>query len=181
MVSYMRAHAIQGPWEASERVLVCVNERPGAAALIRYARRLADRLHASWTAIHVDAPAARRFSQTERDRVAEALRIAERLGGQALSVPSSSVAGGVIDYARANNFTHIVTSTAQRGFWRELIRGSAAHEIIRRAGDMSVHVVPEQLTRAMKGTTARRHTSEVAEAFSLRDAAPYAASFGMVV
>ena len=46
---------------------------------------------------------------------------------------------------------------------------------------MSVHVVPEQLTRAMKGTTARSHASEVAEAFSLRDAAPYAASFGMVV
>src|SRR6201996_7148451 len=54
MVNYMRAHAIQGPWEASERVLVCINERPGAIALIRYTRRLADRLHATWTAIHVE-------------------------------------------------------------------------------------------------------------------------------
>src|SRR5271156_3329772 len=52
MVDYMRAHAIQGPWEASERVLVCVSERPGAAALVRYARRLADRLRASWSAIY---------------------------------------------------------------------------------------------------------------------------------
>ena len=32
MVDYMRAHAIAGPWEASERLLVAVNARPGAAA-----------------------------------------------------------------------------------------------------------------------------------------------------
>src|SRR5271168_3234453 len=36
MVNYMRAHAIQGPWEAGERVLVCVNEDPNSAAVVRY-------------------------------------------------------------------------------------------------------------------------------------------------
>jgi len=76
MVDYMRAHAIQGPWEASERVLVCVNERPGAIALVRYGRRLADRLRASWTAITVETSSVRRYGETERDRVAEALRVA---------------------------------------------------------------------------------------------------------
>jgi two-component system sensor histidine kinase KdpD len=180
MVSYMRAHAIQGPWEAGERVLVCVSERPGAAALVRYARRLADRLHASWTAIHVETAPVRRPSETERDRVAEALRIAERLGGQAVSVPAANVAEGVIDYARANNFTHIVTSTAQRGYWREVFRSSATHEIVRHAGDISVHVVPEQLTRAMKGTASRRAPEPVTRTSS-RDSKAYVGSFGMVV
>src|SRR5271170_2425501 len=51
MVDYMRAHAIQGPWAASDRVLVCVNEDPSVAAVVRYARRLADRLHAPFIAI----------------------------------------------------------------------------------------------------------------------------------
>ncbi|MGH6878411.1 MAG: DUF4118 domain-containing protein [Rhizomicrobium sp.] len=180
MVSYMRAHAIQGPWEASERVLVCVNERPGAVALVRYARRLADRLHASWAAIHIETVAARRMSEAERDRVAEALRVAERLGGQAVSVPAASVADGVIDYARTNNFTHIVTSTAQRSFWWELLRGSATHEIVRRAGDISVHIVPEQLTRAMKGR-APRPAPQPANQSSAWDSRAYAGSFGMVV
>src|SRR5208283_4251333 len=50
MVTYMRAHAISGPWAAGERVLVCVSEAPACAALIRYAKRLADRLHGPWTA-----------------------------------------------------------------------------------------------------------------------------------
>ena len=179
MVSYMRAHAIQGPWEASERLLVCVNERPGAGALVRYTRRLADRLHASWTALHVETAGIRRLSEAERDRVAAALRIAERLGGRSVTVPAASVADGVINFAHANNFTHIVTSTAQRSFWRELIRGSAAHEIIRRAGDVSVHVVPEQLTRAMKGRGSRLSPPS-ATAPSVRDPLAYGASLVMV-
>ena len=55
MVDYMRAHAIAGPWEAGERLLVAVNAKGGAAAAIRYARRLADRLRAPWTALHVES------------------------------------------------------------------------------------------------------------------------------
>jgi two-component system sensor histidine kinase KdpD len=141
MVDYMRAHAIEGPWEASERVLVCIDDHPGSAALVRYARRLADRLRASWSAIHVETGHVP--SEAARDRVAEALRVAERLGGQAVTVPASSVAEGVIGYAQANNFTHIVVATARRGRWLELLRPSAAHEIIRGAGDISVHVVPQ--------------------------------------
>jgi two-component system, OmpR family, sensor histidine kinase KdpD len=151
MVSYMRSHAIQGPWEASERVLVRVNERPGGAALVRYGRRLADRLHASWTAVYVETPSAQQFSETERDRVAEALRVAERLGGQAVTVPAASVADGILDYAHANNFTHIVTSTTDRSWWAVLLRRSTTFEIIRHAAGVSVHVVPDQMIRAMKG------------------------------
>ena len=114
MVNYMRAHAISGPWEASERVLVLVSERPGAIALVRYARRLADRLRASWAAINIETGHTQRLSEAERDRIAEALRVAERLGGVAVSVPAESVAAGVIDYAHTNNFTHIVVSTTRR-------------------------------------------------------------------
>ena len=52
LLTHMQAHAIRGPWAAGERVLVCVSEDPRAAALVRFAKRVADRLHAPWTAIH---------------------------------------------------------------------------------------------------------------------------------
>jgi two-component system sensor histidine kinase KdpD len=149
MVDYMRAHAIQGPWEASERVLVCVSDRPGGTALVRYARRLADRLRASWTAIYVETSRTQRLTEEERDRVAAALRLSEQLGGQSVTVPAAVTADGVIDYAHANNFTHIVVSTRQRSRWLELLRSSLAHEVIRRAGDVSVHVVPERHVEAI--------------------------------
>jgi two-component system sensor histidine kinase KdpD len=141
MVDYMRAHAIPGPWEAGEKLLVAVNARPGAAAAIRYGRRLADRLRASWTALHVETG---NTSEAERDRVAQALRLAERMGGVAATVPAASEAEGVIQFARANNVTHIVTMAGRGSRWRDALRPSLAQEIVRRAGEMSVHIVPER-------------------------------------
>ena len=175
MVNYMRAHAIQGPWEAGERVLVCIDERPGSTALVRYTRRLADKLRASWTAIHVETGRAESLSEAERDRVAEALRAAERLGGGAVTVPAANVTDGVLDYARANNFTQIVASKSQRSWFSELWRRSPALEIIRRAGDISVHVVPDQLSRAMKGRPRPPLFGGAA-----RDSKAYLGSFAMV-
>ncbi|HEY6578819.1 MAG TPA: DUF4118 domain-containing protein, partial [Rhizomicrobium sp.] len=71
-------------------------------------------------------------------------------------------------------------STAQRSFWWELLRGSAAHGIVRRAGDISVHVVPEQLARAMKGASPRSAPQPTNKSAAW-DSKSYAGSFGMVV
>ena len=45
MLSYMREHAITGPWAAGERVLVCVDPGPGLGQ--HRARRQAHRRRAS--------------------------------------------------------------------------------------------------------------------------------------
>ena len=148
MVTYMRAHAIPGPWAAGERVLVCVNEHPSCLGLVRYTRRLADRLRATWTAAHAETSRSLRLSDAEKNRVAETLRLAEHLGGEAVTIPASDVAGGVLDYARANNITHIVIAKSQRSRWSELWRGSVTHQLIRQAGDISVHVIAEEPSRA---------------------------------
>ena len=142
---------------------------------MRYGRRLADRLRASWTAIYVETSAAQRLSENERDRVAEALRVAERLGGEAVTIPASSVADGVIEYAQANNFTHIVVASTRRPRWLEFLRPSAAHEIIRRAGDLSIHVVPEEKQKcAGQGRTAAAPRRQPWRA------EPFVGSLGMV-
>jgi two-component system sensor histidine kinase KdpD len=141
MVDYMRAHAITGPWEAGEKLLVAVSSRPGAASTIRYGRRLADRLRASWTALHVETG---NGGDAERDRVAQVLRLAERMGGVAATVPAASEAEGIIQFARANNVTHIVTMARRGSRWRDFLQPTVAQEIVRRAAEMSVHVVPER-------------------------------------
>ncbi|HEY8255416.1 MAG TPA: sensor histidine kinase KdpD [Rhizomicrobium sp.] len=142
MVDYMRAHAIAGPWEAGERLLVAVNAKAGAAAAIRYARRLADRLRAPWTALHVETGAAE--SEAERDRVAQALRLAERMGGVAATIPAANETDGVLQFARANNVTHVVIMAARASRWRSLLAPPLAEDLIRRAGDISIHVVPRR-------------------------------------
>ena len=55
LLTQMQAGAIPGPWAAGERVLVCISDGPRAAGLLRYAKRLADRLHGPWTALYVES------------------------------------------------------------------------------------------------------------------------------
>lgn len=160
MVDYMRAHAIQGPWAAAERILVGVNDDPSCAAVVRYTRRLADRLRAPWTAIHIETSRSLRLGDDQRDRIAECLRLAERLGGEALTVPGQDVAEGMLSYARANNFTHLVIAKSRRPRWSEWLRGSTTHHLIRQAGDLSVHVIAERQESVPPADQERRPPAE---------------------
>ncbi len=141
MVSYMQEHAIAGPWAAGERVLVCVNEEPGATQLVRYGKRVADRLHGPWTALYVETPRHQRLSEAERDRVAEALRLAEKLGADAITIPGQRIADDVLAYARENNATQIIIGKSTRSRWFEMLHGSVVHDLLRKAGNISVQVV----------------------------------------
>ena len=110
LLTEMQAHAISGPWAAGERILVCVSEDPRAAGLVRYAKRLADRLHSEFTAVAFDTARSLQLSEEQRDRIADTLRLAERLGGEGITIPSSArhIADDVLGFAHANNVTQIV-------------------------------------------------------------------------
>ena len=84
LLTHMQAHAIPGPWAAGERILVCVSEDPRAAGLVRYAKRLADRLHAPCTALYVETRRSLQWTRggaRPRRRHAAAGRGARRRGG----------------------------------------------------------------------------------------------------
>src|SRR5499425_1328292 len=108
LLTQMRAGAIPGPWAAGERILVCVSEDPRAAGLVRYAKRLADRLHGQWMALYVEGRRSLQYTEEERDRVADTLRLAEKLDGEAVTIPSAapSIADDIVGYAESRNVTH---------------------------------------------------------------------------
>ncbi len=80
MLQYMQRHAIAGPWSAGERILVCISEDPRSPEIVRYTRRLADRLRAKWTAIYIEGTRHSALNDAERDAIADTLRLAERTG-----------------------------------------------------------------------------------------------------
>jgi two-component system sensor histidine kinase KdpD len=143
LLTEMQARAIPGPWAAGERILVCISEDRRAAGLVRYAKRLADRLHGPWTALYVESRRSLQLSEEERDRVADTLRLAQALAGEAVTIPSAdrSIADDVIGYAQANNVTQIVIGKATRTRWFEILHGSVVHDLVRRSGNISVHVI----------------------------------------
>ncbi|MDB5500125.1 MAG: two-component hybrid sensor and regulator [Tardiphaga sp.] len=143
LLNHMQANAIAGPWAAGERILVCISDDPRSAGLVRYTKRLADRLHAPWTAVSIETRRSLQLTEEQRDRLADTLRLAEALGGEALTIPGAGrrIADDLLRYAHGNNVTQIVIGKASRSWWFELLRGSVVHDLVRRSGNISVHVI----------------------------------------
>jgi two-component system sensor histidine kinase KdpD len=159
LLNHMQAHAIPGPWAAGERVLVVVNEHPKAAALVRYARRMAERLSAHWVVLYVETPRSLRLSEAARDRIAEALRLAERLGGEAVTIPGRELAREILGYAAKNNFSHIIIGRSNRSRLHEMVFGSVTYELVRLAGNIAVHVVAGDESEVPAEKTVRARTA----------------------
>jgi two-component system sensor histidine kinase KdpD len=163
LLEQMQARAISGPWAAGDRILVCISEDARSAGLVRHTKRLADRLHAPWTALYVETRRSLQFSEEERNRIADVLRLAQRLEGEAITVSARArrIADDVLDYARKNNVTHIVIGKSDRARWFEILHGSVVHDLVRLAGDISVHVIAgsevagEPIAKKTVGTASR--------------------------
>lgn len=141
LLNHMQSHAISGPWAAGDRVLVCLDHGGNGPGLVRYARRQADRLRAPWTALHLDTPRSQQLSEAEKDRLAGTMRLAEKLGGETVTLPALDLTREIIAYANANNFTHIIIGRPKKNWWQRLFQRSLTHELIDHAGDISVHVI----------------------------------------
>jgi two-component system sensor histidine kinase KdpD len=175
LLSHMRAHAITGPWAAGDRVLVCVSEATNTPALLRYGRRAADRLHAPLTAIYVETARTQRLSDAERDRIADYLRLAERLGASTITIPGRKIVDEVVAYAESNNITQIVIGKSDRPRWFEMVHGSVVHDLVRKTGSISVHVISAEAGEAPPPKRVATRTS--AEPF---DPLPYLGAAGAV-
>lgn len=139
MVDYMRSHAIEGPWAAGERLLVVI-DGAGGAALVRRARRFTEYLRAPWTALHVETSRDLRADETERAAVAEAMQLATRLGGIAVTLPGEDAATTILDYAHAHNVTHILVAQTGPSSWFDFFRGSTTQKLIQNAGGINIHI-----------------------------------------
>lgn len=140
LVGAMKRAGVEGPWAAGERVLVLIGSDAMAAPLVRAGRRLSDMMmNAPWTVAHVERPNAPPASAEGAQKLREALKLAEQLGGATVVLTGDDVVDSVLDYAQRNNQTQIVvakTRRRRRPFQRGLInalladaRGAAVHVI----------------------------------------------------
>ena len=51
---YLKKENILGPWETSNRIMVCISPNASSKRLIRIAHRFADRFNAEWFAVYVE-------------------------------------------------------------------------------------------------------------------------------
>ena len=143
MAAHMRSHAIPGPWPTQDRVLVCVNEAPVSKALVRAAKRMAERSRTDWIAASVATPQSEHLPDAAKDSIAETLRLAETLGAEISTINAEShVADEILAFARSRNVSRIVIGRPRpRLFTAWFVRETVAEEIIRKGADFEVTIV----------------------------------------
>ena len=141
MLAYMQTRAIPGPWAASEHLLVCIGPSPLSERLVRTARRQADRMNASWSAVYIETPSHHRLSKEGKEQLWRTLQLAEKMGATTATLFGLNVASAVLEYARRHNVTRIVIGKTLRPRWQEFVFGSVVDQLIHNSGPIDIYVI----------------------------------------
>lgn len=127
---------------SGERLMVAVSPGRGGARVVRQAKRMADLLHAPWTAVVVESASARGVAGSQREQLADNLALASSLGASLMTVAAQDVGQALVEQARELRASQIVIGKSRRSRWFEWRHGSVAQDVIRHARSIPVHVVP---------------------------------------
>jgi len=155
MLDYVRAHALAGSWGVNDRLVVAVTEHPGSAALVRAAKRVADALHAPWTAVYIETPRSARFTDSENGQLAATMHLAAQLGAQVATVPGPSVVDSLKRFTEEARATQLIIGKSRRSRWFEFRHGSVVDRLVRETPGMAVHVLPLVQDPATAGPSVR--------------------------
>jgi len=138
------APSADGP-KRRECILICIDERPSSAVLIRRGRRVADYLRAECIAVYVSPdPALAHLSQEDREAVERHLGFARNLRIRTEVIEGQDVAASVVEFARAQHATHIFMGRSLSKGWTDRVHGSTLNRLVRLARDMEITIVAER-------------------------------------
>src|SRR6266550_2982122 len=136
----MSEEKIVGPWKSSDRLLVAVSASPYSERLIRYTRRLAASMEASWIVANIEGP--RPLSQEEQTRLTRYLALARQLGAEVISTPGTDIGEALLRIARQHNVTQIVIGKPLGTRWLSFWKRDPLRWLMRNSGNIDIHMIP---------------------------------------
>jgi two-component system sensor histidine kinase KdpD len=137
----MSEQRIAGPWKSGDRLLVAVSASPYSERLIRFTRRLAASMEASWIVANIERP--RALSPEEQSRLTRYLAFARQLGAEVVSTPGSDVGEALLRIAHQHNVTQIVIGKPLGRTWHFWKR-DPVRWLIRNSGNIDIHMIPSE-------------------------------------
>jgi two-component system, OmpR family, sensor histidine kinase KdpD len=137
----MSEEKIAGPWKSGDRLLVAVSASPYSERLIRYTRRLASSMEASWIVANIERP--QPLSQQEQARLTRYLALARQLGAEVISTPGADVGEALLRIAHQHNVTQIVIGKPLGTSWAFWKRGPLRW-LLRNSGNIDIHMIPAE-------------------------------------
>jgi two-component system sensor histidine kinase KdpD len=145
----MLEQRIPGPWKSADRLLVAVSASPYSERLIRYTRRLASSMEASWIVANIEGP--RALSQEEQSRLTRYLALARQLGAEVITTPGTDVAEALLRVARENNVTQIIMGKPLGTPWFSFLRPDLLRWLMRNSGNIDIHMIPAEESAQPRG------------------------------
>jgi two-component system sensor histidine kinase KdpD len=111
----------------SERIMVCLSSRsPQAAAMLRRAARIADRMGAPWYALYVQTPreSAENIDAATQRELGKNLDLARQLGGTLLNGKGADLVSTIDAFAKEYSITHIILGRSRQPWYRRWFRPS---------------------------------------------------------
>jgi two-component system sensor histidine kinase KdpD len=136
----MSEEKIIGPWKSGDRLLVAVSASPYSERLIRYTRRLAASMEASWIVANIERP--RALSQQEQTRLTRYLALARQLGAEVISTPGRDIGETLLRVARQHNVTQIVIGKPLGARWLYFWKRDPLRWLMRHSGNIDIHMIP---------------------------------------
>ena len=136
----MSEEKIAGPWKSGDRLLVAVSASPYSERLIRYTRRLAASMEASWIVANIEQP--RPLSQEEQTRLTRYLAFARQLGAEVISTPGTDIGEALLRIARQHNITQIVIGKPLGSRWTSFLKRDPLRWLMRHSGNIDIHMIP---------------------------------------
>ncbi|PTM98962.1 sensor histidine kinase [Mycoplana dimorpha] len=164
MVDYLRQHAIEGPWAAGERLLVCIGPDALSEKVVRTASRLASGLNAEWIVVSMERADGEDGDREEMRQLDDTFRLAEQMGAQTRRVIGNDFVEEILRLARREHATQIIIGARQDRSPLRFLRRSLADALAARASGIGVHLIADsdKPSARPKRTRARASAKEIA-------------------
>ncbi len=137
---YLIEKNISGTWKSRQRLLVAIGPNPYSAELIRWTRRLAYSIEATWIAVYVESE--HKESGKNKDQLISNFKLARELGAEIITTDDSDIANGLIRVAKENNITQIIVGKPRKNSFTGLLFNSdPVKRLLKISGDIDVYIV----------------------------------------
>ncbi len=141
MKQRLEKEGVSGPWDASSKIMVCINSRKSSENMIRLAHRYANNFNSEWLAVYVEPSYKLKMGSQESLQLENNLKLAEELGGKVFRLTGINIAEEIVSFAKAKNISLIVIGHSERSRIESWLRGSVVNEIIRKGSPIQVLVI----------------------------------------
>ncbi|MDI3263271.1 MAG: sensor histidine kinase KdpD [Fulvimonas sp.] len=146
--SDLREHMLArgGAMPVRRRVLAAIDGHAQSEYLVRVARRIAERRGAPWSVAFVDTGGA--VEPARRERVDAAMRLARRLGGDAVILRGPAVADELLAHADREGVGQIILGRTRERPLARMLGLSLTQQLLRRGAHLELAIIATPAERA---------------------------------